>query len=132
MTQKLKHQESKEFRTSHWDFYDHGIIMIRLKPDASIELEDAVTEYNYIKERHEYLPMKLIIIPGDGSTASKEVRDYSNCTINIFFEFCQTLLIIRRDYNEKSTKEYNSLYRLHINLKSYYFIATLIFKKTWR
>ena len=78
MTQKLKHQESKEFRTSHWDFYDHGIIMIRLKPDASIELEDAVTEYNYIKERHEYLPMKLIIIPGDGSTASKEVRDYSN------------------------------------------------------
>ncbi|MFT4603000.1 MAG: hypothetical protein ACI857_003187, partial [Arenicella sp.] len=78
MSIQLELIEKKEFKKSNWDFYEDGIIRIRIKDNAEIELEDTIIEYNYIKNRPDYLPMRILVIPGKNSTASKEVRDYSN------------------------------------------------------
>lgn len=64
---------------STYYFRKDGLVIIRIKPNVHLEMEDALEEHRFLyAEKAEYLPMRVMIVPGDGATVSKEVRDYSN------------------------------------------------------
>lgn len=69
----------KEFTKTTYYFRNDGLVIIRIQPNVELLLEDAIQEQNYlVGEKAIYLPMKVMVVPGEGTTASKEVRDYSN------------------------------------------------------
>lgn len=71
--------DSKEFEKSIYHFRSDGIVVVEIKDNAYLELEDALKQEEYLKsEKSSYLPLKLMVIAGEGASVSKEVRDFAN------------------------------------------------------
>ena len=69
----------KEFDKTTYYFRRDKIIIIRVHPNVLIELEDSKKEQAFLhEEKADHLPMKIMIVGAEGSSVSKEVRDYSN------------------------------------------------------
>lgn len=76
---KIHIVDTATFEKSTWQFRSDGIVVVTIKKNVHIELQDSMAEERYLRrEMARYLPMKLMIIPGEGASVSKEVRDYSN------------------------------------------------------
>jgi hypothetical protein len=54
--------EVKEFDKSNWTFYESGLVKIVTKDNSYIE----------------YLPLRFLVIIGENTTTTKEVRDFAN------------------------------------------------------
>ena len=93
LIESLKIVEKIEFEKSEWDFFENGIIRIKIKDNVFMELHDSIKEHNYIKKRTDYLPLKLLIIPGINSSISKEVRDYANRPESLSIVESQALVV---------------------------------------
>ena len=77
--EKAQIVDVKEFTKTSYYFRNDGLVVIRIRPNVHLELEDSIAEQRYMHEhKAEYLPMRVMIVPGDGASVSKEVRDYSN------------------------------------------------------
>jgi hypothetical protein len=70
--------EVKEFDKSNWTFYESGLVKIVTKDNSYIELQDAILEHKYIIQKPEYLPLRFLVIIGENTTTTKEVRDFAN------------------------------------------------------
>lgn len=72
-----------EFPKTTYYFRQDGIVIIRIKPDVHLEVEDSKAEQEMLyREKAHLMPMKVMIIPGEGASVSKEARDYSNAPEN--------------------------------------------------
>lgn len=76
---EVQNVESKEFEKTIYHFRLDGIVEVEIKDNAYIELADALKQEEYLKsEKSSYLPLKLLIVAGEGASVSKEVRDFAN------------------------------------------------------
>ena len=70
--------ESVEDRVSNIDFWDNGIIFIKLKNNIQIELEDANKQFLYLKGKYDGVHKHIILVePGLDTSISKEAREFS-------------------------------------------------------
>ena len=75
--------ETVEFEKSVYHFREDDIVIIRIKDNVHMELEDSRAEREMLyREKAHLLPMKVMIVPGEHASVSKEVRDYSNAPEN--------------------------------------------------
>lgn len=81
--QKINIIDIVEFSKTTYYFREDGIIIIRIKDEVHLELEDSKKEQQMLYEnKANYIPMKVMIVPGKNASVSKEVRDYSNAPEN--------------------------------------------------
>lgn len=69
-----------EFKKSTYFFRNDGVVEIRIKSGVELELNDALVEFRMLMDRRKYLPLKAMIVPGENSSVTKEVRDFANST----------------------------------------------------
>lgn len=68
-----------EFKKTTYYFRADGIVIIKIKDNVHLELEDSKEEQQMLySEKEDYIPLRVIINPGKHASVSKEVRDYSN------------------------------------------------------
>ena len=70
--------ERIEFDKSFVEFRDDGIVKIILKDGVHMELRDSLDQHRVLIEKKEYIPFVILVDPGKDTSASKEVRDFSN------------------------------------------------------
>lgn len=70
--------ESHTDAISHMDFWDNGIICIKLKPHVNIELEDIKEQRLFLYGRYNGINKHLILVETNiHSTISKEAREFA-------------------------------------------------------
>lgn len=70
--------EIKKLSTSTTEFWNNGIIFIKIKDGAEISLEDSKDQYEFLLSRFDGKNKHLILVePGRYTTISKEAREFS-------------------------------------------------------
>jgi hypothetical protein len=70
--------ESHSDNISTIQFWDNGIISIRLKDNVQVELEDSLKQYNYLKSKYDGKNKHLILVEsGVYTSISKEAREFA-------------------------------------------------------
>ena len=70
--------ESNDDRSSTWEFWDNGIIFIKLKDNIQVELEDSTKQFLFLKSKYDGYNKHIILVePGLDTTISKEAREFS-------------------------------------------------------
>ncbi len=78
-TDTLKYSiiESHNHRTSEIEFWDNGIVIIKLKDNFQIELEDSKKQYELLKSKFNGINKNLILVEiGNDCSISKEAREF--------------------------------------------------------
>ena len=69
--------ESYDDRASIIEFWDNGIIYIKLKDNIQVELEDSKKQYILIKSKYDDINKHLILVEtGIDTSISKEAREF--------------------------------------------------------
>jgi hypothetical protein len=108
--------EVVEFEKSVYEFCDNGIVMVSIKDNVHMELEDSVKEYDMLMTKTDYIPLKVMIKGGTGSSTSKEVRDYANSYEARKIMKAQALVV--KSLAQKIMADFISkFYKIPVNLK---------------
>jgi len=71
--------ESVEDRASNIEFWDNGIIFIKLKDNIQVELEDAQKQYLFLKSKYNNINKHIILVEtGLDTSISKEAREFAS------------------------------------------------------
>jgi hypothetical protein len=76
----VKHSvvESKQLSYSITEFWDNGIIFIKIQDHAEITLEDSKAQHDFLKKRFDGVNKHIILVePGRYTSLSKEAREFS-------------------------------------------------------
>lgn len=70
--------ESHRHRISNIEFWDNGIIYIKLDDNEEIRLEDSMAQYEFLKSKFDGKNrFKILVEPGRYTEISKEAREFS-------------------------------------------------------
>ena len=70
--------ESYTDRASNVEFWDNGIIFIKLKDNLQIELQDSQKQYLFLKSKYDGINKHIILVePGNDTSISKEAREFA-------------------------------------------------------
>ena len=70
--------ESHRQRTSFIEIWDNGIIFIKIDDNVEIELEDSISQYEFLLSKYNGVNKHLILVePGRFTNLSKESREFS-------------------------------------------------------
>ena len=70
--------ESKKIAYSINEFWDNGIIFIKINDHAEIRLEDSKAQLDFLKERYDGVNKFIILVePGRYTSITKEAREFS-------------------------------------------------------
>ena len=66
-------------RVSNWEFWDNGIIYIKLNDQMTVELEDTIRQNESLKERYDGKnKFRILIEAGRYTDISKDSREFSS------------------------------------------------------
>ncbi|MBD3638902.1 MAG: STAS/SEC14 domain-containing protein [Crocinitomicaceae bacterium] len=85
--------ERVDFKKSTYEFQSDGIVVITIKDDVHLEIEDALEEFRVLLQKQSYHPVKALIIPGENASVSKEVRDFANSAEGKSIMKCQAIVV---------------------------------------
>lgn len=78
LTEKYSVLESHRDRISTVEFWDNGIIFIKIDDNSEICLEDSKNQFNFLKSKFDGINKhKVLVEPGRYSTITKEAREFS-------------------------------------------------------
>lgn len=70
--------ESYHDRVSVTEFWDNGIIYIKLEDNKQVELEDSIGQYELLKSKFDGVNKHMVLVdPGRYTDLSKEAREFS-------------------------------------------------------
>lgn len=70
--------ESHRHRISTIEFWDNGIIYIKLDDNEEVKLEDSKAQYEFLKSKFDGVNrLKILVEPGRYTEISKEAREFS-------------------------------------------------------
>jgi len=70
--------ETHRQRISTTEFWDNGIIFIKLDDNEEVRLTDSVDQYEFLKSKFDGINrLKVLVEPGKYTEISKEARDFS-------------------------------------------------------
>ena len=81
MTDTFTYQilESHRQRISTIEFWDNGIIFIKLDDNEEVRLEDSKSQFNFLKSKFDGINrLKVLVEPGRYTEISKEAREFSS------------------------------------------------------
>ena len=78
ITYKYLILESYRHRASTIEFWDNGIIFIKIDDNSETTLEYSKNQYSFLKSKYNGVnKLKVLVEPGRFSTISKEAREFS-------------------------------------------------------
>lgn len=85
--------EVVEFEKSTYHFTSEGIVIVNVHDNANEELKNVKEEHEYLRTKKEYLPLRILVKPGKGTTVTNEVREYVNLPGSMETVNCQAILV---------------------------------------
>ncbi|HIN40214.1 MAG TPA: hypothetical protein EYM84_08070 [Flavobacteriales bacterium] len=73
----LKYLEKIELKTAVVLLRSDGIICIRVRDDAEVELEDSLETFEAVKKLGKGVKMPVLVLTGEGGTVSEESKRFS-------------------------------------------------------
>lgn len=71
--------ESYADRTSNVEFWDNGIVFIKIKNNITIELEDSQQQYQLLKSKYNGINKHLVLVEtGNDTSLSKDAREFGS------------------------------------------------------
>jgi hypothetical protein len=78
LTEKYSVVESYRHRISTIEFWDNGIVFIKIDDNSEIDLDDSIKQVNLLRSKFDGIKKYLVLAdPGSYSTLSKEAREFS-------------------------------------------------------
>ena len=75
--ESLAYLETIELKTAAVLLRSDGIICIRVRDDAEVELEDSLETFEAVKKLGKGVKMPVLVLTGDGGTVSEESKRFS-------------------------------------------------------
>ncbi len=70
--------ESHRDRTALIEFWDNGIIFIKIDDNVQVELEDSERQYNFLRSKFNGVnKLRVLVEPGRFTSISNEAREFS-------------------------------------------------------
>lgn len=85
--------EEITFDKSTYQFSKEGIVIVLVHDHAFVDLPDILAEHKYLKNKTEYLPLRLLVKPGKSTSISSEVREFINLPESMQLVNCQAILV---------------------------------------
>lgn len=72
-------EKSVRLRISTFEFWDNGIVYIKIDDNAEVQLEDSKTQYELLKSLFDgKTRFRVLVDPGRYTSVTKEARDFSS------------------------------------------------------
>ncbi len=85
--------EEITFDKSTYQFSKEGIVIVHVHDHAFVDLPDIMSEHQYLKQKSNYLPLRLLVNPGKATSISNEVREFINLPESMELVNCQAILV---------------------------------------
>ena len=70
--------ESRQDRIAQIEFWDNGIIFIKLEDNVQVEYEDSKNQHRFLEKKYDGINKHIILVEtGIDTTLSKEAREFS-------------------------------------------------------
>ena len=90
---KVQIIETVEFEKCVFYFRADKILIIHLKDNVRMEIEDAMEQHEYIKQKTDFLPLKTLVIPGRHASITPEVKEFSLTKESSDLVKCQAIVV---------------------------------------
>lgn len=78
-TETYKIVETHRLRVSTIEFWDNGIVFIKLDDNEEIRLEDSKSQFHFLKSKFDGINrLRVLVEPGRYTEISKEAREFSS------------------------------------------------------
>lgn len=71
-------EKSVRLRVSSFEFWDNGIVYIKIDDHAEVQLEDSKIQYEVLKSYFDGTRFRVLVDPGSYTSVTKEAREFSS------------------------------------------------------